>query len=454
MSCCFVCSNTNCSPCQHCQNVLLCQAHYYIHHNEQENICWPFQIASKAGIGRCLIASRNIAAGEKILTELSAASGPRDQDESFNTICVQCFAISYFKCKCGLNLCRVHLSSHGQQTLECGVLEKSAYFDYKTKIQVLTPLRLWFAQMHDRDLALRCDLLMDHNDDSFEKEGDLRLVQVLSNIISEDYSRDFHRLIGLLKTNAIQVSTNGHARALFPTFSFLSHSCITNARHVIQQEGSSGQFSLKLYSQVDIKKGEEIKITYTSLLRPTLERREKLEYLWHFICQCSRCRDPSECGTGLGDVKCPQCLKPMTINIEAKSYHCHCQVIKHSSVQSLTSQLEDYLNGLNKDADSMQSFLDYTTRLLSENHYLRLIAKRYLSQLLPVANEKKLELCLELLSTFDKLDPGLSHSRGMTLYEVFKVTQQREIVSEIISCLKMEPAGSLAAKACEKLMKM
>lgn len=216
-------------------------------------MCWPFQIASKAGIGRCLIASRLIKAGEKILTELSAVSGPRDQDESFNTICVQCFAISYFKCKCGLNLCRIHLTSH-EKTLECGILEQSDYFDYKTKIQALTPLRLWLAKLHDRDLALRCDLLMDHNEDSFEKEQDCRLVDVLSSILSKDYAKDFHQIIGLLKTNAIQVFNNGHGRALFPTFSFLSHSCITNARHVIQQEGNSGKFRITLYSQVDIKK--------------------------------------------------------------------------------------------------------------------------------------------------------------------------------------------------------
>ena len=44
-----------------------------------------------------------------------------------------------------------------------------------------------------------------------------------------DAKKDFLRCIGLLKTNALEVQM-GKARALFPTFSFLSHSCLNNAR--------------------------------------------------------------------------------------------------------------------------------------------------------------------------------------------------------------------------------
>ena len=62
---------------------------------------------------------------------------------------------------------------------------------------------------------------------------------------------------------------------------------------------------------------------------------------------------------------------------------------------------------------------------------------------------KKIDFVHELLAIFDKLDPGLSHSRGLTLYEMYKVTQKGEIVPEII--LEMEPKESLAGKVCEHL---
>ena len=110
----------------------------------------------------------------------------------------------------------------------------------------------------------------------------------------------------MIKTNAIQtVGGQGRTptlgRALFPTFSFLSHSCVTNSRHIIEQDlENPGKFKISIYSQIPIKQNEEITITYTSLLRPLLERREKLEYLWHFTCQCLRCQDPTEFGTFLG----------------------------------------------------------------------------------------------------------------------------------------------------------
>ena len=64
---------------------------------------------------------------------------------------------------------------------------------------------------------------------------------------------------------------------------------------------------------------------------------------------------------------------------------------------------------------------------------------------------KKIDFGRELLTIFDKLDPGLSHSRGMTLYELYKVTQKSEIVPEIIRCLEMEPKESAAGRACENL---
>ena len=93
----------------------------------------------------------------------------------------------------------------------------------------------------DRDLAARLDLLMDHLEENREKVEDARKAQILSDLIDggggvgeggggdPDAKKDFLRCIGLLKTNALEVQM-GKARALFPTFSFLSHSCLNNAR--------------------------------------------------------------------------------------------------------------------------------------------------------------------------------------------------------------------------------
>ena len=140
----------------------------------------------------------------------------------------------------------------------------------------------------------------------------------------------------------------------------------------------------------------------------------------------------------------------MTIDLSTKEFKC-CQIVHFHTVQVLVSQLEEYLNSQKQSSQELLAFLDYTENLLHDNHYLRLIAKRYLSQLLPPNDARKVGFCRQLLAIFDTLDPGLSQSRGLTLFELYKVTQEREIASEIIKCLEMEPKLSLAGKACEML---
>ena len=131
----------------------------------------------------------------------------------------------------------------------------------------------------DRDLAARLDLLMDHLEENGEIEEDSRKAQILSDFIlhndeEEGYAKkDFLRCIGLLKTNALEVEM-GKARALFPMFSFLSHSCLNNARHVTEKiddnendEKESGRsckatagtlFHIKLYAQRHIAEGQRL----------------------------------------------------------------------------------------------------------------------------------------------------------------------------------------------------
>ena len=129
----------------------------------------------------------------------------------------------------------------------------------------------------DRDLAARLDLLMDHLEENGEIDEDSRKAQILSDFILHDdeegyAKKDFLRCIGLLKTNALEVEM-GKARALFPMFSFLSHSCLNNARHVTEKiddnendEKESGRsckatgllFHIKLYAQRHIAEGQRL----------------------------------------------------------------------------------------------------------------------------------------------------------------------------------------------------
>ena len=77
-------------------------------------------------------------------------------------------------------------------------------------------------------------------------------------------------------------------------------SLINIVRHVTERIDADGNFQIKVFSQRQIDQGEEVTITYINLLRSTMERNAKLEYAWHFRCQCLRCQDPHELGTNIG----------------------------------------------------------------------------------------------------------------------------------------------------------
>ena len=57
--------------------------------------------------------------------------------------------------------------------------------------------------------------------------------------------------LGLLCINAMGVG-NGRGRALFPVFSFLSHSCANNCRHVSEYDADVGRFKVRLHAQVSV----------------------------------------------------------------------------------------------------------------------------------------------------------------------------------------------------------
>ena len=81
-------------------------------------------------------------------------------------------------------------------------------------------------------------------------------------------------------------------KAIYPTFSFLSHSCMANARYSVHPDNT-----MTISARRPIKQGEEITIQYISLLFGNSRRREEIKSCWFFECGCPRCSSISELGT-------------------------------------------------------------------------------------------------------------------------------------------------------------
>ena len=74
----------------------------------------------------------------------------------------------------------------------------------------------------------------------------------------------------------------------------LNHSCTPNCERVV--EGGR----LEVVTVREVVRGEELTISYTDLLLPTVRRRAILATSKHFHCECERCEDgPGEVESGL-----------------------------------------------------------------------------------------------------------------------------------------------------------
>ena len=130
-----------------------------------------------------------------------------------------------------------------------------------------------------------------------------------------------------LHTNCFEIRQNGlNLRAMYRTACILSHECRPNTRHTFSPDNS-----VNLYSTVNIgkewlmsrvlkqrrsyweqkwnisAKGDMITASYTQPLWTTYNRREHLKMSKCFWCQCPRCEDPTEFGSYLSCLNCPNC---------------------------------------------------------------------------------------------------------------------------------------------------
>jgi len=91
--------------------------------------------------------------------------------------------------------------------------------------------------------------------------------------LGELYSQqEVLRAGGILRTNSLTVEGG---KAIYPTFSFLSHSCVANGRYVVMDDNK-----VELRAKVDIKEGEEITIQYITFIFGNVKRRRDIQKSW------------------------------------------------------------------------------------------------------------------------------------------------------------------------------
>jgi len=449
---CFLCQAPAAKKCEHCDQVAFCkESHRQVH--RPANQCFFFAIKSAPTVGRYMVALRDIAALDTILVERAAALGPKLKNK---TVCLECSAEvdidSYIPCKkCGLPFCSEGCrKARVLHVVECdyvarcqGGVKREELEEDSGVLAAITALRL-LRQKHDNpDVYERADMLVDNVDIVKETEDwaiQEKAVKFLRDrcAIEEFTAEEIHRALGIFKSNSCNIA-GFRARALFPTFSLINHSCVRNARHIV----SSKEGIMEVVAQRDIKAGEEINVRYTtSVLETISNRRKSIQSQWHFDCACIRCRDSTDCGSYTSAIFCQKCKKGH-VTPEAPLDHGSCWVCdscshtcKQTEVENIVQKIKKSIEKIpEKDVTKLENFLKIAENILDPNHCLLVDVKKnlfslygtapglQLQQLSQAQIARKIQLADEHVAVMEKIDPGLTAWKGQIFYEVnrFKI---------------------------------
>ena len=171
-------------------------------------------------------------------------------------------------------------------------------------------------------------------------------------------------------------------QAIFPTFSFMSHSCVPNCAHSVFPNKT-----LALQAKHKIKAGEEFTIAYISPLQGSLKRRMKLHDKWFFDCSCPRCQSPTELDSFTSVHLCQVCatedahILPTDVSKDGSDWSC-CKCGALTDPQDLNkreTEIATAMAGLdNFKVVEFEKFHESLSQLLHPNHYLMVLLKRHM----------------------------------------------------------------------------
>jgi len=468
---CFLCGITTEHVCPDC-GVDACPLHIQFHQargSQHSTLglstkCLPFRVIWKEGVGRCVIATKDIQPLQLILQDKPVVLGPNYETQA---VCVQCLGSvnGEYPCeKCNLLFCteqcrqvyndqisvtdsKLAVKTPAGHEAECSVLQGlerplnvtqctpgSVAYEYG----FITVARLLALRDCDPEAWNRLQYLMDHREDRMKEEQYWRMFQV--NVV--DFMRkrcglkdkytdeEIHWAIGVARVNAANVdrphmSAQGTSgKAIYPTFSYLSHSCMSNARYNIHPDDS-----MDLIAQVPIRKGDEITIQYISFLFGNYRRRRDIKNCWMFECGCKRCQDPTELNTYLSALSCRKCegtVLPKSSVLNEPVWMCiECgEEVTSNYVDEIFTQLESEMYEIYEvDVEKYEATLEKYKKHLHKNHFQMLLLERNLAAALKTAKtveqmERRVQLNQHFYDVFSVVDPGYSKWKGGILYEM------------------------------------
>ncbi|KAJ8915038.1 hypothetical protein NQ315_016013, partial [Exocentrus adspersus] len=430
-----------------------------------------FDVKVSKIMGRYMVSTKEIAPGEKILSEEPIVVGPCT---GCKVQCLGCYkpleTETYIaQCvRCGWPLCSQTCpglgKSHGHTIEECMLLQKcksSSLLDYnnlesvRLHLQTIVPLRCLILKRTDPSTFNIIWDMESHNDirRNIPDVWNGNQVNVVNRItkdwgLTEFSEHEIHTICGILEVNCFEIGQGINIRGLYPTAFLMSHDCVPNTNHTDEEDN----YKLTVRASLKIPEGHPITLSYAYTLQfyllpnwfipqNKLKRREHLENKF-FECRCRRCSDPTELGTYAGALICPKCHTGLVLYnnpLDADSSWscnnnqagCPGYTIPARSMKLLLQRISQEVEQIDlNDVKGMEAFLNKYRNVLHPTHYLCLGVKVSFSQvyskiswylIYELSNkllERKQDLCMEILKVLNVIEPGYTRIRGVTLYEI------------------------------------
>ena len=409
--------------------------------------CFPFTVHREEGVGRMVRAARDLAPGDEIWREQEMVVGPCRR---IPLVCLGCGqkVTGEVRCGgCGWPVCSDTCPEMWRHVdRECQIIRVSGDSladnmdgseEERPLYRSIMVLRVLLQEMENFDYILE---FMDHKEDRDDNDAD-PVVKTIRDIWGQEQWTEelIRRVEGILDVNTVehrvQVGEGPSGRAFLPITSLASHSCRSNSF----KDKVSVPGWVVTRAKVGIRAGEEITFHYSGGLKGRLIRRDTLNKGWYFMCGCERCQNPGECGAEMSSLVC-ECggvVRPVRPLDQESEYRCEVCGAEVTSGEAgaredrLRAELETcYTN----DTVALERLLDKHKLDFHPRHWLILIIKWLLvtswgrvagikhHQLEEAVLERKLDYARDYLAALDIVDPGISHNRGITLWEIHATT--------------------------------
>ncbi|XP_023323535.1 protein msta [Eurytemora carolleeae] len=482
---CFLCDTQTTKVCEDCIQPVCSSNHMKIHRSNSR--CSPFRVESGEN-GRFLVATRDIQPLEIILHDECFGFVPKLEHPP---VCLVCWNLTKETCgKCGLPLCKKCVPKAHE--VECEIIKKSGIVtaDEILENPCILPSVAVFRFLNNNKHKEFYDRLVD-NLSWIQTTEEFKIFNLISKFIRErcdlkEYSEELiWKILGKYKSNGCSVA-NYRARAIFPIFSMLNHSCISNARHIVNSEDQS----IEVVSKTFIPRGDEINIRYTTTFLETITTRKNIiSDTWNFDCRCLLCNESTENKTYLSAVSCQNCKLSHLLPCQGEEsqdlvwksqglvWKCgNCKKeIKEADIESIQNKVSIAFSKVPKtDLTKLVSFASLCKTILHPKHALTLKVHQCILhqkiENIQLTNMKKedlrsiLNLSDEYISVVEVVDPGFSKWKSRIEYQTVRIELMAllqnvnvrnenpvSIISRCVSKLEEALAGMTGELSCLSL---